>query len=175
MVLFILLLLYEGKEELSVWKTFKRIWQPTWEYNRAVIPLKLIQSFCRTVKQSRLDLGWPQLGKKLDHGFRDHQDPRWSLGGTVVATDGIYWSATPEASQISQQSRRSLKRHNTETLCMWPTYSNIPSAECAGRREKTHLQEQGHSNPTPGHIPWGNQNWKKHMYPNVHCSAIYNC
>ena len=30
------------------------------------------------------------------------------------------------------------------------------------------------SNPTPRHIPWGNQNWKRHMYPTVHCGTIYN-
>ena len=30
------------------------------------------------------------------------------------------------------------------------------------------------SNPTPRHIPWGNQDWKRHMYLNVHCSTIYN-
>ena len=29
------------------------------------------------------------------------------------------------------------------------------------------------SSPTIGHIPWGNQNWKRHLYPNVHCSTIY--
>ena len=30
------------------------------------------------------------------------------------------------------------------------------------------------SNATPRHIPWGNQNWKRHMCPNVHRSSIYN-
>ena len=30
------------------------------------------------------------------------------------------------------------------------------------------------SNPTPRHIPWGNKNWKRHTYPNVHCSTLYN-
>ena len=30
------------------------------------------------------------------------------------------------------------------------------------------------SNPTVGDTHWGKQNWKRHMYPNVHCSAIYN-
>ena len=30
------------------------------------------------------------------------------------------------------------------------------------------------SNPSPRHIPWGYQNWKRHMYPTVHCSTIYN-
>ena len=30
------------------------------------------------------------------------------------------------------------------------------------------------SNPTSGHTHWGNQNWKRHMYPNVHRSTVYN-
>ena len=30
------------------------------------------------------------------------------------------------------------------------------------------------SNPTAGHIHRGNQNWKRHVYPNVHCSTVYN-
>ena len=31
-----------------------------------------------------------------------------------------------------------------------------------------------HSSPSPGHIPWENHNSKRHKYPNVHSSAIYN-
>ena len=30
------------------------------------------------------------------------------------------------------------------------------------------------NNPSPRHIPWGNKNWKRNMYPIVHCSTIYN-
>ena len=30
------------------------------------------------------------------------------------------------------------------------------------------------SNPTAGHTFWGNQNWKRHMYPNVHRRTVYN-
>ena len=30
------------------------------------------------------------------------------------------------------------------------------------------------SNPTAGHTHWGNQNRKRHMYPNIHCSTVYN-
>ena len=30
------------------------------------------------------------------------------------------------------------------------------------------------SNPTTGHMPWENHNSKRHMYPSVHCSNIYN-
>ena len=29
-------------------------------------------------------------------------------------------------------------------------------------------------NPTTGCIPWENHNWKRHIYPNIHCSTIYN-
>ena len=30
-----------------------------------------------------------------------------------------------------------------------------------------------HLYPTTGHTHQGNQNWKRHMYPNVHCSTVY--
>ena len=30
------------------------------------------------------------------------------------------------------------------------------------------------SNPTSGHTHQGNQNWKRHVYPNVHHSTVYN-
>ena len=30
------------------------------------------------------------------------------------------------------------------------------------------------SNPTAGHTHWGNQNWKRHVYPNDHRSTVYN-
>jgi len=30
------------------------------------------------------------------------------------------------------------------------------------------------SNPTAGHTQQGNQNWKRHVYPNVHRSTVYN-
>ena len=30
------------------------------------------------------------------------------------------------------------------------------------------------SNPTVGRTHQGNQNWKRHAYPSVHCSTVYN-
>ena len=30
------------------------------------------------------------------------------------------------------------------------------------------------SNPTAGHTHWGNQNWRRHVYHNVHHSTVYN-
>ena len=38
-------------------------------------------------------------------------------------------------------------------------------------RNKTTIQP---NNPTTGHMPWENHNWKRYAYPNVHCSTIYN-
>ena len=38
-------------------------------------------------------------------------------------------------------------------------------------RNRTAIQP---SNPTAGHTHQGNQNWKKHMHPNVHHSTVYN-
>ena len=29
-------------------------------------------------------------------------------------------------------------------------------------------------NPTTGHRPWENRNWKRPMYPIAHCSTLYN-
>ena len=29
-------------------------------------------------------------------------------------------------------------------------------------------------NPTTGHTLWENHNWKWHLYPNAHCSTVYN-
>ena len=51
-------------------------------------------------------------------------------------------------SHYGRQYRDSLKNWNKTTI--WP------------------------NNPTPRHILWGNQNWKRHMYPLVHCNTIYN-
>ena len=56
----------------------------------------------------------------------------------------------------------------------------IPWREEPGRLQSMGSQRVGHnwatflslswpSNPTTGHTHWGNQNWKRHVYPNVYC------
>ena len=39
---------------------------------------------------------------------------------------------------------------------------------------KTRTKTTLPSIPILRHIPWENQGWKRHMYPTVHCSTIYN-
>ena len=53
---------------------------------------------------------------------------------------------------------------------LWRRYGDFLKKKQKTRNETTTWP----SNPTPRHIPWGNQNWKRHLYPIVHCSIIYN-
>ena len=46
--------------------------------------------------------------------------------------------------------------------------------ECAGSLKTRNKTTTWPNNSTTGHIPWGNHNWKRHMYHNVHCSTIYS-
>ena len=60
--------------------------------------------------------------------------------------------------------------------CWWACKSIQPLWKTVWRylkitRNKTTIWS---SNPTPRHIPWGNQGWKRHIYSIVHCSTIYN-
>ena len=42
------------------------------------------------------------------------------------------------------------------------------------KKLKIELPYDSPSNPTAGHTHWRNKNWKRHMYPNVHCIVVYN-
>ena len=39
---------------------------------------------------------------------------------------------------------------------------------------KCHSPKSSHSNPIARHTHWGNQKGKRHVYPNVHRSTVYN-
>ena len=76
--------------------------------------------------------------------------------------------------------------NESAVYCRWPKYwsfsfSISSSNEYSGLISlKTDwfdlpaVQPLWPSNPTSGHIPLENCNSKRHMYPNVHCSTIYN-
>ena len=53
----------------------------------------------------------------------------------------------------------------------WYSHSGGHYGDYLKSRNKTTIWP---SNPTPRHIHRGNQNWKRHTYPIVHCSNIYN-
>ena len=54
-----------------------------------------------------------------------------------------------------------------DRLTLWWATDAVVEAHSENRRALK-------SNPTAGHTHRGNQNWKRHVYPNVHCSTIYN-
>ena len=61
----------------------------------------------------------------------------------------------------------------------WTGWISLPSKGLSRVFSNTTVQKHQFfgiwpSNPTAGHTHRGNQNWKRHMYPNVHCSTVYN-
>ena len=53
---------------------------------------------------------------------------------------------------------------------LWRWYGDFLKKKQKTRNETTTWP----SNPTPRPIPCANQNWKRHLYPIVHCSTICN-
>ena len=83
------------------------------------------------------------------------------------------WKSKPQWDITSHQSERpSLKSSCTVGGNVnWYSHYGRWYGDSLKTRNKTTIWP---SNPTPGCIPWGNQNWKRHMYPIVHCITIYN-
>ena len=99
------------------------------------------------------------------------------------------WKSKPQCGTISHQSEwlpsKSLqtvsvgegveKREPSFTISGNADWYNHYGEECGDSFKKavprTAIQP---SNPTAGHTYWGKQNWKRHMYPNVHCNIVYN-
>ena len=78
---------------------------------------------------------------------------------------------------ILQSSAFKEKREKGNFLHYWWECNLIQSL---WRRVSRFLKKLGNkttkwpSNPTTGHILWGNHNWKGHMYPNMHHSNMDN-
>jgi len=78
---------------------------------------------------------------------------------------------------ILQSSAFKEKREKGHFLHYWWECNLIQSL---WRRVSRFLKKLGNkttkwpSNPTTGHILWGNHNWKGHMYPNMHHSNMDN-
>ena len=78
---------------------------------------------------------------------------------------------------ILQSSAFKEKREKGNFLHYWWECKLIQSL---WRRVSRFLKKLGNkttkwpSNPTTGHILWGNHNWKGHMYPNMHHSNMDN-
>ena len=87
-----------------------------------------------------------------------------------------HWSEWPSSKSLQtiNAGKGVKKREHSCTVgrnVNWYSHYGRCYGESLKNRNKTTIWP---SNPTPRHIPWGNQNWKRHMYPIVHCSTVYN-
>ena len=88
----------------------------------------------------------------------------------------LYWSEWPSSKSLQTiNAGGSVEKRE----CSCTVGGNVNWYSHYGRRYGESLKTSNKattwpSNPTPRHIPWGNQNWKRLMYPIVHCSTIYN-
>jgi len=83
-----------------------------------------------------------------------------------------YWSGVPLPSPIKKSTNNKFYkewRKGTLLHCWWECKLIQPLWRTVGNRTPIWP-----SNPTARQTHWGNQNWKRHMYPSVHRSNVYN-
>ena len=126
----------------------------------------------------------------------------WLFATPWIAARQASLSITNSRSSLSEKCKSKLQWDITSHKSEWPSSKSLQTInagegvekrECSctiggnvnwyshyGRQYGDSLKKKlgrappWPSNPTPRHIPWGNQNWKSHIYPIVHCSTIYN-
>ena len=83
------------------------------------------------------------------------------------------WSSSKSLQTINAEEGVEKRKHSCTVVgnVNWYSHCGRWYGNSLKTRNKTTIWP---SNSTPKHIPWGNQNWKRHMYPIVHCSTIYN-
>ena len=125
-----------------------------------------------------LDL-FPKTYRQLTNTWKDAQDR--SL--LEKCKSKLQWGITSQRSEWpSLKNLQTIKAgENVEKReCSYTVGGNVNWYSHYGRRYGDSLKKIRNkittwpSHPTLRHIPWGNQNWKRHMYPIAHCSSIYN-
>ena len=86
-----------------------------------------------------------------------------------------HWSEWPSLKSLNITSARRVWRKGNPSTLLVELYVGAATMEnCTEVPQKTtNRVAMWSSNPTPKHIPRGNPHWKRHMYPNVHCSTIH--
>ena len=132
----------------------------------------------------------PKVGKRPKQTFLQRRHTwltnTWkdAQGGSLLekCKSKPQWDTTSHQSEWT--SSKSLQKINAresvekrEPSCIagrnvnWYSHYGWQYGDSLKTRNKTTIW---HSNPTLRYIHRGNQNWKRHMYPIVHCSPVYN-
>ena len=79
------------------------------------------------------------------------------------------------ATREAQMLERVWRKGNPLALLVWMQSDTATMEESMQIplkiRNKTIIRP---NNSITRHVPWENHNWKRHMYPSVHCSPVYD-
>ena len=120
-----------------------------------------------------------QVAKVLEFQLQ-HQSFQW-----IVRTDFLYdgllgspcsprdWPSSKSLQKINSGEGVEKREHSCTVgeKVNWYSHYGKWYGNSLKPRNKTTIWP---SNPTPRHIPWANQNWKRHMYCIIHWSTICN-
>ena len=95
------------------------------------------------------NLGWRLISYMILYMFQCHS-PKSSHPLSLTESKRLFYTSVSLLLSRTQGYCYHLSKFYIYALVYWP------------------------SNPTAGHTHWGNQNWKRHVYPNVHHSTVYN-
>ena len=135
--------------------------------------------FSWKIFDSFIYFNWRIITLQHCDGFATHQY-EWAIGTHHSLLDtcksksqwGIisHWTEWPTSKSLHTINAGQCGEKGTLPHCWWECKLIQPLRRTVWR----FLKKLWPRNPTLGHIPLGNQNWKRHMYPNDHCSIIYN-
>ena len=108
-----------------------------------------------------------QMAEVLEFQLQ-HQSFQWTPR-TDLLYDGLVGSPAVQGTLKSLLQHHSSKASILQHSAFFLVQLSHPYATTG---KTMALTRRWPSNPTPK--SWGNQNWKRHMYPIVHCSTIYN-
>ena len=103
-----------------------------------------------------------------------------SASASVLPMNTQDWSPLGWTGWISLQSMGLSRvfsrvwRKGNPLILLVGMQTSIATEQCGDLKKKTGNRTAiWSSSPTAGHTHRGNQNWKRHMYPNVHYSTVY--
>ena len=120
-----------------------------------------------------------KVGKRPKQTFLQRHTHGWQTHEKMLNTAHYQRNANQNYNELSPHtSQNGHHRKSTNNKC----WTGVEKRECSctvggnvnwySHYRRWYGDSLWPSNSTPTHIPWENQNWKRHMYPIVFCSTI---